>query len=85
MSTRSKQEAQIITSQKIKWTQNITYPVLYNKTIDFEVFDRHKFGYNPEELSQVIRGKFFIGKGESFQDDIEAFSGENSKKVIGKL
>ena len=57
---------------------------MYNKAIDFEVFDQHRFGYNPEELSQVIKGKFFVGKGETFKDDIEVFGGD-SNKIIGKL
>ena len=32
----------------IKWSQAITLPELYHEDIDFEVYDKHEFGYNPE-------------------------------------
>jgi hypothetical protein len=47
---------------KIRWNKNFTFPAAYGKEIAFEVFERHRFGYNPEEFN-VIKGSFVLSKG----------------------
>lgn len=61
----------------VEWAEAISLPLFLNAEYTFEVFEKHSFGFNPEELS-VVGGKIIIKEGDTF-DNWEVLTDHNQK------
>ncbi len=46
----------------------------------FEIYDKHEFGYNPEEINSVLHGTIVFMQGNDKFNNFEVF-GINDKKI----
>ncbi len=49
----------------------------------FEIFDKHEFGYNPEEINSIMSGVIVFAQGNQKYNNWEIF--DANKKKIGYL
>ena len=68
----------------IKWSKPIEIPELYDKDIDFEIYDEHQFGYDPEELKTIFYGTLRITQNQK-TGKWSVFSTAEDHKKIGSL
>lgn len=40
----------------IQWEEAMELPCLYSFDMPFEIYEKHEFGYNPEEIDKVLHG-----------------------------
>lgn len=52
----SKNICTVINEATIKWEESLRIPEIYGQSIDFEIYNEHEFGYNPEELQNLFYG-----------------------------
>lgn len=68
----------------IKWEENLRIPEVYNQDIDFEIYNQHEFGYNPEELQNLLFGSIKFSEGKTI-GKCEVLSSSDSSKKVGFL
>ena len=51
--TNSKKPSIYVNNGKLKWEEVLTIEDPQGHDVDFEIFDKHEFGYNPEELENM--------------------------------
>ena len=65
----------------IKWTTPLCIPTVYGEDIDFEIYDKHEFGYNPEEMQTLLYGTIRLSENQKIGKFSVYSSGEDHKKV----
>ena len=66
----------------MEWDEPISLPVLYKREFLFEIYDKHEFGYNPDELT-VMHGIIIIDNPNQTNNGWEILN--EHKKSIGFL
>ena len=57
---RTVRPAKIVNDKSIEWAESLTLPLLYNREFEFEIYDKHEFGYNPEEFQTMLVGTLSV-------------------------
>ena len=65
----------------IRWDETLRIPEVYNQSIDFEIYNEHEFGYNPEEMHNLLYGSIRLTQNKSIGKFEVSAASEVDKKM----
>ena len=65
------------------WDEKVEIPVLYGKEFSFEVFEKHEFGYNPDQFKNMLYGTLMINNVDEKFNSWDVL--DSKKQKIGEL
>ena len=82
MVKRTKKPGKIINEKLLEWDEGIMLPVYFQKPIHFEIYNKHEFGYNPEELDEIFEGVIIVDSVGENKGSWKIMKNNKTKLVI---
>lgn len=77
----SKNICTLVNEATIRWEESLRIPEVYNQPIDFEIYNEHEFGYNPEELQNLLYGTIKLVENKTIGKFEVTVASEDTKKI----